>query len=237
MSYREEMKPYIDEFGLVHPWTDRKGLNGLLYHGYHVGMLNALGLLEKSDRDVFERTFYVCRGHTGILEREPGCRNQEGPDDHVGVTCASQILGMNYAPELILTAGRRMFLELGPIKLPYFYNTEVPGTQINREGKINWAACFLRFPTLIMLMKWGSGYKRSLFSRTVFVLETLYTASFGDITHQDPFMMMWLKLEAFGSEWLKKLVKRILVKRKLTIKMAFESYFGVNHPIAKYCKD
>lgn len=126
-------------------------------------------------------------------------------------------------------------LEVGPLRFRYFFNTDRPGEQLNSSGRKNWPAWLGRFPIFRVLVSWGVGFNRTKLERLVFALDCLYVAHFAKQTDDTPLMMLFLKLQSFGSPRLRKLVAHILKLRNISFKKSFELYFGTNHPLFLFC--
>lgn len=233
MSYKLEMAEYIDADGLVHPNVIKSSNNGLTYLGYHIAFLKALHIHTQFDMFQWERAFYLCGGASGVLRRSPCNGIQNSIDDYTGVVCAAKMQDHQTAAKFIWDAGLRSHLELGPIKLPFFFNTERPGEQVGYNGKVNYQAWFGRFPVLIAMLYLATG-KRSALAKLIVWLECLYTAAFARQDQTDPLMMLFMKLHAFGSVGLFEACGFLLKKRGVSVKQAFGEYFTKDHPFYKY---
>lgn len=234
MSLAKQISHYKDRWGLVHPTHAKNSQNGLLYTAYYIGHLKRRGELTYERMHEFYGTLINCQVYLGMPQRSPECVLQESIDDYWGVACATFMCGHYVSAFYILRYGWMSRLILGPIKLPYFYNTERPGTQLNAKGKKNWDAWLGRFPTVVIMLKWATSMPRNPFQRLIFALDCLKTACFTSSKHQDPWMMLDLALTAFGSPRLVSWVHKVMSYRKLTFKQFYHAYFGPTHPLTTY---
>lgn len=236
MTFSEAIKEYTDTWGLVHPDQSHSSQNGLTYLAYSLALKSYLGeLMRGKNRALFNVAIKTCSKRPGLVCRVPGPEwgYQNSIDDAIGVICGSW-LTLSTTGLDVLYFGMNHFLNVGPFKFKYFYNTDCPDSQLDSSGKKNWAAWFGLFPIFRVLVSWGSGFERTPFERFVFAFDCLWSACFAKQSDDTPLMMLFLKLQAFGAYRLKALCTRILNMRKITYKKAFGIYFGEAHPLAKY---
>lgn len=235
MTFSEAIKEYTDEFGLVHPDKSHSSQNGLTYLAYILALKVYLEELDGRSKGQLDRAVYACSKRPGLICRVPGPAwgYQEGPDDYISVLCASRLAASDIGTKMFLY-GITHLLEVGPFRFEYFYNTDNPETQFESSGKKNWPAYFGRFPLFRVLLKWACDRPRTRLDRLIFATDCLWTACLAKQSDDTPLMMLFLKLQAFGSYRMKTLCTRILNMRKITYKKAFELYFKESHPLAQY---
>ncbi len=237
MTFSEEILKFADQYGLIHPDQSHSSQNGVLYTAYALALKAYLGELTHGDQESYEKVIKAVSKRPGLLCRVPGPAwgYQEGPDDYIGAICGSQIT--DNGPGIgarIYAYGFENKLEVGPLRFRYFYNTDCPGTQLNSSGKKNWPAWLGRVLIFRVLVSWGVGFWRRPWERFIFASDCIWTAAFAKQYQTDPLMMLFMKLQAFGSPRLKSVCATLLAMRKVTFKKAFAQYFGPNHPLVTY---
>lgn len=238
MTFSEEIKRYTDEWGLVHPTTVHDSQNGVTYLGYSLALKALTGEMRYEDTVAHVLAIKAVSRRPGLVCRVPEARGwgyQNQIDDFIGAICGAKITGTTWSTGASIYAyGFENDLKVGPLRLKYFYNTDCPGTQLNSSGKKNWPAWLGRFPIFRVLVSWGVGFHRTWPERFIFAFDCLWSACFSKQIYDTPIMMLFLKLQAFGSPRLRKICTRILNLRKITYKKAFELYFGQSHPLTRY---
>lgn len=239
MTFSEAIKPFVDKYGLTHPDVSHSSQNGVLYSAYVLALKRHLkDWDDQRDWDGYGHTIHFVSKLNGLICRVPkekGWGYQEGPDDFIGAICGLEITKNRKPIKRMYEYGQVNKLTVGPLRFKYFYNTDCPGDQWNSSGQKNWPAYFGRFLIFRILLKWGAKGERTWLERFIFAADCLWTAEFAKQTDDTPLMMLFLKLQALGSDRLRTRCAKILKKRKIEIKKAFELYFGPKHPLAVFC--
>lgn len=169
---QDDFKSVTDSYGLVQPFGLWSG-NGLLYSAEAIVALNDNKALDAATIQSFWKAYYGCMVQIGLVERLPGYKDQEGPDDYHGCALASRYLGANLAHDILVYGQYKgadkwsaeyehpddvklsrviySILSVGGLrKVKYVYNNVNP-------GYFTLSSWMGRFPGLIANLKYGAG--------------------------------------------------------------------------------
>jgi len=250
-QYRDQnylVSPYL-EFDVEKAWASG---NGLVYTAYYLALLQARGELTDEVQVLAACGVFTCRkaGYPGLYTRAAGHPDQEGPDDYIGLSAiaalasrpeiAKEIIQYGQAPVLLkgVLAGSQYdkFSEIGDalfgnIAVTYNYNNVVPGTM----HRSSWLG---RQPQVIASLEWAAGLSPPLWRRLYWFV--VVCASGSKTSRTQDWMLSWLLIVVAGDKtWLNRLASAIWwrrLKRNVgSLQTVFQSYFGPEHPITKYC--
>jgi hypothetical protein len=197
----DDYLPYEDRFGLIH-WQrvngqrDPSSGNGLLTTSIFYALRKLRGEQMDSDRLAFHSALTRCEKEFGLLRRSPSNDDQEGIDDYLGVLAASVVLGSRLLPQAICLRGKRFRPAVwGPLRWPWFYNNETPGTIRHRDGRINWSAWLGRHPSFVPLVRLSAGETLGCLDWTR-LSATIWWGTWARKTDQDAWMLTWLLIQA-----------------------------------------
>lgn len=243
MSLKDEIEVhYMDSDGLVSPHyietpslvTNASG-NGILYTIQYFMLLNRLKLPSESVLVSLER----CQIERGLFKRGPHHADQEAVDDYIAACfyLPSNIYyyGQTKTPLKGLFGDNKIFdATLGRIKVKYNYNNVNPGT----VSRSSWLG---RMPQFVAHLEWASGLEPALWRKIVW----FYSVVMGprqDHKDTNRFILtdMMLRINDRGP-W--QLIARSYWNRFLRqawpggMKEVYSTYFGPEHPLAKYWVD
>jgi len=133
MTLREEIKPYIDGYGLVSPAVVPKGAmrscdNGTSFLSeYHI-LLKRRGedrITSGGDAWDWSHTIRRCMQEPGLTVRAPGDRASDSPDNTLAILSAAQVLGVPSIAIEMLRYGR---------KHRGWFNPEKPGSIFHKNS-------------------------------------------------------------------------------------------------------
>ena len=243
--FREEMKPYFDEIGLVCPHPGQGSGNGLLYLAEYVMTLHMSGWLTTHDHLSFLSALTKCNAGlpSGLYGRAPWNKDQEGPDDYIGIAAAASVCGYPHVAGDILEYGRSNPVKLwGPIKLKYVYNNELPGTFKHRDGRTNWSAWMGRNVSLIAHIQFAAGEKVSWWRKLAWIYAVLSATRHPD--DQDEWILSWMLIQTARGRFGEGLWKAAFQTVELAwtgslykhwpggLNQVLKKYFNHDHPIA-----
>lgn len=223
MALYLELQAYQDKYGFVQPAEGWSG-NGILYTSEAMILLKKWQELTQLQIKRFNETIQTVEIEPGLYNRFPGYDDQEGQDDYIGLTLASNIMGTKHAKD-VFNYGRSH---------GWVFSNK-------KDNKDKWPARFWRMPQLLAHFYWCAGVEPPLWQKIYWMLVILTTGVFTDGKGQDTWILSWLHIEACPHKeyWsykftIKMWQKRLLKFKPNGMKQVFEEYFGKDHPIAKY---
>lgn len=222
MSLREEIKPYIDQYGLVQYKPGEGSGNGLLVTSLHRICEELLGVRKTlDDWVVFSRAVRSCEVDTGLFQRSPGSSDLEAMDDYVGLCAASPVVA-----DWVHYQGSGQ-------KFPgYNYNNVNPG----KFTLQSWLGRMPHFPAHVQM----AANEPHDSWRMPFWFGAVVLGAYGKDGDQDSKLMAWLLLYAAKGKtiWWKPanwIFQRRLKKQWGSLKAVVSVALGAaEHPIAKY---
>lgn len=227
----EDLKPYIDEVGLVQDRPGNHSGNPLLYTAEVCIVLKRKGWLTPELRDQFLRGVRSCQIEPGYYRRHPNFfqGDQERQDDYLALASLSVTLGAPEIAQEILAYGRAhrkpIPTFLGKwISLPYYFP--------NEQG---WDAPFYAraeigfYPTCIAALQWAAGENPGWMKAIWFTTSILSGPNEHDPSDRDSFILPWVALSVHGDANLKG--EHLSVVRKFYpggMPLLFASYFGTS---------
>lgn len=222
MGLREDFAEYTDKDGLLQPWTDRSSGNGLLYTSEMFILLVKLGMARQKDYDHYFSILKSCEVVPGLYHRSPDNKDQQGPDDYVGITAAGLLLG-TVVPKWVLDYGRDN---------DWVWNNLYPGTLRDRDGGYHmspWLGrqlsflCHLFFaakerPTLLLRLSWAVAVIRAAYRKR---------------EDQDAKILSWLLVETFEACGIQSTICTVAAAIfKLGLKRQFPD--GISQVLSEY---
>lgn len=194
---------WVDGNGLVSPEPcDPTNLNsasgnGVLYTAEAILTLDRRGELTPGALALWMHSLSRCFVDSGLLARAPLGKSFaldiEQIDDYHGILAVSARFDYRVAEE-ILDYGRNVRVKIGPLRLPFWYNSTNPSDPLRdiRSGKIAWSACFFpRFPQLVAAMYWAA-HKKAPWYLNFYAALVVVIACFAKRTNTDAPMLTWL---------------------------------------------
>lgn len=237
MTLSEAIRPYRDQYGLVHPNRDLNSTNGLTYTAYYMALLKERGELTEQECEAYSRTVLACEKEPGLLNRYPNHWQQQKIDDYACTIRGAEITGRRGLAWRIDEYGKNHAMTFGPIKRHYFYNNERPGTNLDHQDALNWAALWIgNQPLFKIYLSWARGNPHGSWESFLFRQNCIITARVSDPGNQDAFLQLWLSLVAFGDREkdTRSAVIEIMKNRKISFRQSFESYFTEGCPFPEY---
>jgi len=224
MSLKDEIVPYLDQYGLVQPRLNTGSNNGVLYLSEYFVILNRLGQATLVDQMNYKAIIESCFKVPGLLMRNPiNAGGQEAPDDNFGVASAASFLQDKSLAQDTLTYGYKHY-----------------GAFNNVDGTWTDQAFLWRQLQLYSAYVWAAG-KTPLFPfRFYTAMVILYASLPTPTSNTDARALAWLLIQvAAPKSWMCRMAAK-LWKRRL-----FKDYlngmtdvavmqFGADHPLAKY---
>lgn len=242
MAFLDELKDYIDQYGLVQNripnakgWTSG---NGLLFTGEASIIASALGEWNCVVADRFFHALVLCQVASGVYERIPGNRDQEGPDDYFGIGATAFYLNTYCAghfPNLAaesLAYGRKNPYKWHHIPLRYYFPNA-------HQTEFDVSAWMGRFPALIAHLQFAAGENPALWKK-IWWCVSIMIAHKQPTDNKDARILSWVMIHVMAKRsWLCNKAAAFFYKRLYTqyiggMKQVFSEYFGADHPIAKY---
>jgi hypothetical protein len=258
MNLREEIKPYTDQYGMVHPKAGSNSGNGLRYFGDFIACLAARIEVERAEDSITLRNIYdVVKVQPGLLRRHPTAfrRDQEGPDDYVGFLYACWVLDTNVATEILnyglknkysfgemlqsyidsgkadhVWAWKILKFLFGWVKVRFNYNNINP-------DKITQSSWLGRQGQLVAHIYWSANQTPPLFYRVWWAL----SIGFFSVKPNDPdsaVLSRHLVCVMAGRSWICRVATHLWRKRFIKtwpggMNQVFTKYFGQAHPLSR----
>lgn len=232
MDLRDEIKPYIDENGLVLPKKNSPGSpetgNGLLYTSIYYTFLVKLKQFQKGDELDFARLVLSCQVDTnaGLYHRAPDkTEEQIAWDDYIGVISAASIIGCHGLLNMRRQAERRY---LGVLRFCF--------PNLNPEKLSPLKAWFGRNPWFTGFAKVCLNMNYTGFAEFFLSLRFLWSGLF---INKENIILNWLMANAVKSrsiivdDSIEFLRRRIIRSKRWSLTTALIHEFGVDHPLTK----
>lgn len=234
MSLREDIKPYLDRFGLVQDGGKRDSRNALLNTSLYYVFLVLRGESLPGDKEEFERLLATCRVAPGLFRRTPDCEDLQAHDDYKAICTAAKLLGSDIAEEIF---------QYGQ-KHHYVFNWKHPGCGILRglreNGKFNITPLFGRDLSFVAHTYFCTGRKLPWLLEQAWAW-TVETSGKSNRNDQDARKLTWLLIEgmehtseeclAAAASWQKRFVQEY----PGGLGEVLRNYWNdPNHPLVKY---
>lgn len=226
MNLKEDIKPYLDQWGFVQPALGANSFNGVLYTAEYILALYKQNILTMNDISNCINTINKVIIEPGLIKRTPSYNEQEGPDDYIGFLCVAKLFSSNYAKD---------FLKYG-LKHWGSYNNEQPGKWTTRS--------FLwRQPQLIAHALYACGERPIAPLRFIWAITILLAGWRIPTNDLDARILSYLLIQNWdGKGWFCKWVVRVWNKRLLKdypngMKDVMMNYFQPGHPLGEITWD
>lgn len=221
--------------------------NALLFSAEKLFVLEQNGELTYQDKlDFINAVKEECEVRPGLYRRSRDFNSdQEGPDDYVGLTAASALIGSDIASSVLEYGKSHSFPGL-PSWVDYYYcNVPNPTTNERFEAYLG------RQPQLIAHFQYCNKERPALWRRLWWAVTVATTGMFSKGLpsapgNQDAYILSWLLIKGFTlsgqKSWLCSLASKLfahkLKKQWGSMKNVFACYFqNPDHPIAKWIKE
>lgn len=245
MNLKEAIKPFTDQYGLVHPNGSAESLNGLSYTAEYYVLLKLRGELTSQDMERYETTVKLLKTNdTWNLHRFPGNKDQQAWDDYANTLAACSALGNPiWGYELSHTIYNQFF----------YMNNEIymreGATQFRHpDGRWNVSAFIGRFPQIHFVTALAAGKKPNALVQllwTIRVLNTLNKLRKGT-SSADGSRITWMEIVAYKlnqrfksrlCDWVVSRWNNYFQTTGRTLADTQGDYFRDNHPFNEAFKE
>lgn len=263
MSLREDIAAWLDPYSMVAPNSTRVSNNGVLYSSEFYVLLAMRGELMGWDSAAFTQLISAqCELEPGLIRRNPGCADQEGPDDYIGLMAAYWHLGLWRKAREVVDYGSKS-TRVGPFTLHWFFNNVEAGTPWEQAqedpgrpwylnlvdrlyaptGKrFNASAWLGRQPQLISHFLWCAELKPAWWRR-LWAAVTVMLAHSKPVDDVDSRILSWLCIwPAYERCWMMRAAATWFLmdlheQYPGGMQGVFSHDFEPTHPIARYAVD
>jgi hypothetical protein len=185
----EKLKPWQDEYGLIHPSAPGElSGNGLSYTALAVVLAKNREELSIHDIERYANALKGCITKSG-LKRRPGNNDQNAWDDYASTACALTVLGMVQSGTGMLDIYSGYW---------WYLNNERPGSIFHNNGKPNIAAYIGRFPQVRFAFALAARRKPSKLLQFLWC-HGIRSAANAPVWNQGAHRMAWLQVAAYIS--------------------------------------
>ncbi len=236
------MHPILEAYGA---YTDHNGLisgerlplytsgNALLFTAQKICVLRQHGLLtQELLAETMEFIRSECQVVPGLFRRSRMWKDQEGPDDYLGVACIDPA----FARE-ILSYGRDHTFVWGPFRLPFYFENESPGRM---DDKRAWLG---RQQQLLAHWQYAAGEPVPFWRKWLWELTIKLTGQTGPDSHmpggQDSWILSAMLLEVHWDPAIAAHFYAALDREwPGGMRSVFATYFNdLDHPTARFWKE